>query len=132
VDSRITDPGSLAPAPEAPHLLDPAPHRNVGQPTISRELEALPDARLIATLVALGAPRWYAEQLRTQPSLRFNAVAVWCLVQDAAEGRVVVHANGERTTARELVDGIRQQYQEMRILELISDQPEATIGLWDR
>lgn len=91
------------------------PHRNLGQPGITRELPQLPDAILIATLVSLGCPRDAADQVRTHPGWRFNAVSVWCLVQDAKEGKHVMNARtGEVTLARDLVDGIRAQYEEAR------------------
>lgn len=120
-------------APAAPVLFDNDPIRNVDQVGISYELPQLPDDRLIATLISLECPRWFAEQVRTSHTCRFQAVAVWCLVQDALEGKSVMNARtGEVFRARELVDGIREQYREMRRIELVADRPDMSIGMWER
>lgn len=126
-------PPGLPRAPVAPVLLDTSPERNVGQAGIGAEIRALPDSELIATLVQLGCPRWFADQVRHHPAVRFNAVAVWCLVQDAREGLSVQNAQtGEWSSARDLVDAMREQYAQARRDELISDRPNHTIGLGDR
>lgn len=124
----------LAPTPYAgARIFSSDPQRNVGQPGIERELPQLPDARLIATLVDLGCPQWAAEQMVKHPSGRFSAVCTWCLVQDAAEGKNVQNAlTGEWTSAKDLVDAMRAQYADARRVELISDRPDHTIGLWER
>lgn len=135
VSSRHTDPPGLVKQNGRPigQIFNTAPDRNIGQPGITRELPQLPDDRLIATLVSLGMPRFAADEVRTHPTARFQAVAVWCLVQDAAEGKHVTHPQtGESIPAKELVDGMREAWAQARKVELISDRPEHTIGLWER
>lgn len=92
-----TDPPSLPPAPPAPRMFDPRPHRNRGQPGVSHSTREW-DNRLIATAVALGCPREDAEQVRTHPPARFAMLHLWCRVQEAAEGD---------QAAREAVDRCR-------------------------
>lgn len=132
--SRVMhDPPGLARAPRVPAVLSTDPARNVDQQGIAREIPALPDDRLIATWCSIGCPRWFAEQVRVHPVVRFQAVAVWCLVQDAREGRHVVNAlTGEVRSARELVDAMREQYDTARREGLIHDRPDHTVGLGDR
>jgi hypothetical protein len=96
-------------------------------------LDALPDDVLIATLVGLGCPRWFAEELRHSEQLRFRAVQVYFLCEDAAAGRVLTHpVTGDRIPARDLVDSMRAEYEISRKVELISDRPDHTIGLFER
>lgn len=129
----MLEPAGLGRAPRGPVLFTPERERNVGQAEISREIPALPDDLLVATLVELGCPRWFAEQLRRHPGLRFNAVATWCLVQDAREGASVQNARtGEWSSARDLVDAIREQYADARRQELINDVPGHTAGFGER
>lgn len=130
----LLEPAGLGRAPQAPALFSTDPQRNhPDQPGIPREIKALPDQQLVATLVELGCPRWVAEQVRTHPGMRYAAVATWCLVRDAQEGKTVVNARtGDRTSARALVDAIREQYAQARKAELISEVPDHTIGLWER
>jgi hypothetical protein len=97
------------------------------------ELDALPDAVLISTLVSLGCPRWFAELVRTSQQLRFRAVQVYFLCEDAAAGRRLTHpVTGESIPARDLVDSMRAEYEVMRRIELVSDVPDHTIGLFER
>jgi hypothetical protein len=79
------DPPGLPPAPRAPTMFDPRPHRNLGTPGIASSTPEW-DNRLIATAVALGCPRDIAEQARTYPPARLALLQLWCRVQDAAEG----------------------------------------------
>lgn len=118
------------PRPDLADVFDHDPRRNLGQPAVSREIPALPDGVLISTMTWLGAPRWWAENIRHHPQLRFAAVAVWCLVQDAREGKSVINARtGETVKARELVDAMREEYQQARWNELVDDVPEHTLPL---
>ncbi len=87
------------------------------------ELNHPSDRLLAATLIDLGMPRFAAEQLYGNPMLRFQALTVWIDVQDAAAGD---------REARECVDNMRAKWDEARRIELISDRPEHTIGLWER
>lgn len=129
----MLDPAGLPRAPRHMPIVSPQAHRNVDQAQLPHEIPILPDDVLIATLVGLGCPRWFAEHVRVHPPLRFNAVATWCLVKDAQEGKMVQNARtGEMTSARDLVDAIREQYQTARKLELIHDDPGHTAGLGDR
>jgi hypothetical protein len=91
------DPPGLDRAPPAPRLFDPRPHRNRGQAGVALSTREW-DNRLIATAVALGCPREYAEQARTYPPARLALLQLWCRVQDAAEGDA---------SAREAVDRCR-------------------------
>lgn len=90
---------------------------------IPAELKHPNDDLLIATVVAHGMPRWSAEQMREHPGLRLGYLRFWLDVQDAAAGD---------TEAQERVDVCRQAWDEARAIELISDRPEHTIGLWER
>jgi hypothetical protein len=81
-----TDPPGLPSAPPAPRLFDARPHRNPGIPGIGFELQHPNDDLLIATAVALGCPRLFAEQVRTYPPARLGMFQLWCTVQDAAAG----------------------------------------------
>lgn len=129
----MLEPAGLSRAPASPHLFTADRQRNLDQPGISRELKAAPDDVLIATMVDLGCPRWFAEQVRIQPTVRFAATAVYMLVLDAREGRMVQNAlTGEWSSARDLVDAIRAQYVDARRAEQISDVPDHTVGLGDR
>lgn len=129
----LLEPGGLQRAPRAPRIFTPERQRNLDQPGIANEVPAAPDNVLIATLVSLGCPRWFADQVRWQPPIRFSAMAVYMLVLDAREGKHVTNARtGEITPARDLVDAIRAQYADARRDELISDIPAHTIGFGDR
>lgn len=119
-----TDPAGLAPAPKAPDVFDHSPHRNRGMNGIANDCSSEEwDNRLIATAVALGCPRWAAEQARTHPPARYSLLLVWLDVQEAAEG------DG---AAKERVDYYRWCFQEARSQEVISDQPGQTVGLFER
>lgn len=74
----------------------------------------IPDRELINTLVAHGQPRWSAQELTVNPSLRLAALRFWCDVQDSAEGDLV---------ARQRIDYMRECWTRMRQEELISDDP---------
>jgi hypothetical protein len=81
-----TDPPGLPPAPPTPRLFDARPHRNRGIPGIAYELEHPNDDLLIATAMALGCHRDYAEQIRYYPPARLGMFQLWCRVHDAARG----------------------------------------------
>jgi hypothetical protein len=81
------------------------------------------DEKLIATVVDHGMPRWSADQMRYNPMLRLQYYLFWLDVREAAKG------NAE---AKDRVDGARASWDEMRKIELISDTPDHTIGLWER
>jgi hypothetical protein len=104
-------------------MFDSSPHRNVGQPWIDCEVPWAPDELLVSTLVAHGQPRFSAEQLRTHGGARFYALRFWEDVQAAAKGD---------REAQERVDYCREMWGNMRRIELISDRPAHTIGLWER
>jgi hypothetical protein len=91
------DPPGLRPAPPAPRMFDPRPHRNVGTVGVRSSTREW-DNRLIATAVELGCPRDIAEQARVYPPARYALLQLWCRVQDAAEGD---------RSAREAVDRCR-------------------------
>lgn len=119
--------------PQLPPMFSTDPVRNPGQSGVSREIPVLPDRQLVATYVALGCPEEMAWQIVRHPSGRFQLVAVWCLVRDAEEGLTVYNgATGEAKPAREVVDMIRHQLLEARRAELISDNPEHTVGIFER
>jgi hypothetical protein len=127
-----TSPTGLPRAPRPLRVLDTRRDRNREQPCLEQG-PALPDDKLIACLVSLGAPRWFAEELRHSPQLRFKAAQVYFLVEDAAAGRHVTHpVTGEKIKASELVDSMRAEYEASRKIELISDRPGHTIGLFER
>ena len=101
-----TDPPSLPPAPPAPRMFDPRPHRNRGTPGIANECSTREwDNRLIATAVQLGCPREDAEQARTWPPARLALLQLWCRVQDATEGD---------KTALEALDRVRVAFANRR------------------
>jgi len=120
---HFNDAPGLPRAPKAPRIFNDDPERNLGAHLLPDELEALPDDKIIATAVALGMPRFAAEQARTHPGCRWNLVKIWCIAQDAAEG------DG---TAKEQIDYLRHSFQELRRAELIADRPDHTAGLWER
>jgi hypothetical protein len=91
-----TDPPGLPPAPPAPRLFDARPHRNRGVPSIPHELEHPNDNLLIATAVALGCPRIYAEQVRYYGPARLGMFQLWCCVKDAATGDAEARAVVDR------------------------------------
>lgn len=81
------------------------------------------DDLLIATVVSLGMPRWSAEQMRYHPGLRLQYYLLWLDVSEAARGNV---------EARGRVDGCREAWSEMRKIELVTDRPDMSIGMWER
>lgn len=118
-----TDPAS-APRYMLPRqLMDTAAHRNLGNPEIPMELPALPDDRLVAVMVEHGCPVWSANELRRSGFLRFCAVRFFFDVMDAQEGD---------RAARERVDFIREQYQEMRRAGIVDETPSHTVGIFER
>lgn len=119
-----TDPAGLPRAPRAPDIFDHAPHRNRGMAGIANQCSTVEwDNRLIATAVALGCPRWAAEQCRTHPPARYSLLTVWCDVQDAAGGDA---------GAQERIDYYRSCFEEARRQEVISDRPAHTAGFFER
>jgi hypothetical protein len=84
------------------------------QPGIRKQMRSIPDAELIACLVANGQPRYAAEEVRTNPQVRFSATMFFCDVLDAAQGD---------KRAKQQVDFIREQWSRMRKEELITDDP---------
>lgn len=112
-----TDPSSPARGVILPRsIFDSTPERNRGAKWIPYELKHVPDALLIATVVAHGMPRWVAEECRHHGGVRFNYFKFWCDVQDAAEGD---------STAKERVDYCREAWEKLRRLGAISDTPNA-------
>lgn len=81
------------------------------------------DDQLIATVVAHGMPKWSADQMRYNPSLRLTYYLFWMDVREAAKGN-------KESQGR--VDGAVHAWREMRKEELISDIPNHTVGLWER
>lgn len=113
-------------------VIDDRPRARQATPRL-RKGTALPDDLLISTWVQLGCPRGFAEQLRHSEELRYTAAQVYFLVERAAAGGHVTHPEtGESIRASELVDSMRAEYETMRKLELISDEPEHTVGLFER
>lgn len=121
-------------------IFDQEHHRNFRQPwamrisggralicdpngQVHRALDMPTDDLLIATAVEYGMPRWAAEQCRENVYRRYDLLAFWNVVQDAAEGDI---------EARERLDASRGKWDEMRQVELVSDRPGHTIGLWER
>lgn len=127
-----TNPSGLAPAPVSAPMMDGREHRNRAQGRLKAG-KALPDDRLIAVWCSIGCPRWFAEQLRTSETLRFQAASVYFLVEKAAKGESVVHpVTGYLIPAKDLVDSMRFEYQEMRKVELVADDPMMSVGLFER
>jgi hypothetical protein len=118
-----TDPSSAPAIMLRSPMFDVRPHRNRGMPGIARELQALPDDRLIAVMVEHGCPVWSAQELRRSPYLRFCGVRFYFDVEAAAQGD---------RKAKERVDYLRESYQTMRAVGLIDESPEHTVGLWER
>ena len=113
-------------------MMDGREHRNRAQGRLKKGA-ALPDDRLIAVWCSIGCPSWFAEQLRTSETLRFQAAAVYFLVEKAAKGEHVLHpVTGYAIPARDLVDAMRFEYQEMRKVELVADHPDMSVGLFER
>lgn len=104
-------------------MMDTRPHRNVGNRMAWQEIQAAPDDLLVAVLVEHGMPVWLANELRRSPMHRAMAFDFYMMVLDAQEGDA---------DAKERVDLFREQQQQMREIELISETPEHTIGLWER
>lgn len=127
-----TNPSRLAPLPAQPAMMDGRDHRNRAQGRLKRG-RALPDDRLIAVWCSIGCPQWFAEQLRTSETLRFQAASVYFLVEKAAKGESVVHpVTGYMIPAKDLVDSMRFEYQELRKVELVADDPMMSVGLFER
>lgn len=118
-----TDPPRASRGPVLPRpLFSLDPVRNRGIPGVG-PLKHVSDDLLIATLVAHGQPRWAAEEVRRYPPVRLAALRFWVDVHDAAKGD---------PHARERVDRCRELWQIMRRIELISDRPDHTIGIFER
>lgn len=81
---------------------------------IATPLLEVPDEELIQNLVALGQPRWSAEELKHNPQLRLSALRCWVDVGDAGRGD---------PEAKERVDYLRECFSKMRAEEIISDDP---------
>lgn len=81
------------------------------------------DDLIIATVVQYGCPRWFAEEVRRHPAVRFALAKAWATVQEAAEGD---------PEAKERLDYYRWAWAEARQVGLIHDRPEHTIGLFER
>lgn len=81
------------------------------------------DDLLIATVIEHGMPKWSADQMRHNPSLRLHYYLFWLDVREAAKGS---------KESQERVDAAITAWAEMRRNELISDVPNHTIGLWER
>ena len=127
-----TNPGGLAPSPYTAGLIDNRPHRNKHQPALKKG-KALPDDLLISVWCSIGCPRWFAEQLRESEQLRFQAASVYFLVEKAARGEHVQHpVTGYLIPAKDLVDLMRFEYQELRKVELVADDPMMSVGLFER
>ena len=122
----------LQPAPGPVGILDTRAHRNRGQPRL-RKGRALPDDVLVATLVHVGCPRWFAEELRLSEQLRFQAAAVYFLAQDAAAGRHRTHpVTGEPILAKDLLDLVVSEYLLLRDVDMVADQPDMSAGFFER
>lgn len=119
---KLSDPAGLPRAPKAPDIFDHAPDRNAGMPQVG-PLKHVSDDLLIATQVAVGMPRWAADQVRYHPGARFLALRLWCDVQDADEGDLEAKAR---------VDYYRETFAQLRRLDLISDRPDMSAGLMER
>lgn len=81
------------------------------------------DEALIACVVAHGMPRWSADQMRYNPSLRLQFYMFHSDVAEAARGH---------KEAKERVDAAITAWQEMRKAEVVSDNPEGSVGFWER
>ena len=118
-----TDPSS-APVFMLPRpLMDEREHRQRGNPSISFELPALPDDRLVAVLVEHGQPVWSANELRRSGFLRWCAVRFYFDVEAAAQGV---------PEARERVSMLRAMWHDMRRAQVIDETPDHTVGMWER
>lgn len=121
-------------------IFDNRPHRNRDMPYIKRfpgigraaivdehgvrKVEDMPSTeRMIATVVEWGMPLWAADQARYSPYRLYDLWTAYAVVTLAGEGDV---------DAKQRLDLMRGKWEEMRRVELISDQPEKTIGLWER
>ena len=82
---------------------------------IATPLAEVTDEELVQNLVALGQPRWSAEELKTNPQLRLAALRCWVDVGDAGRGDA---------GARERVDYLRECFSRLRAEEIISDDPK--------
>lgn len=81
------------------------------------------DAELIACVCAHGMPRWSADQMQYNPSLRLQYYLFWMDVRDAAKGDKECQGR---------VDGAIEAWLQMRKDELLSDIPNHTVGFWER
>jgi len=90
--------------------------RRNGAPGIG-PVASVPDAELIACLVAHGQPRWAAREAAANPQARLAALRFWADVQDAGAGD---------RAARQRVDYLRASWAAMRREELIADDPRRT------
>jgi hypothetical protein len=81
------------------------------------------DAQLMATVVALGMPKWSAAQMVYHPGLRLQYYMLWCDVQEAAKG------NQE---AKNRVDAARSMWSDMRRAEVVADRPDMSVGFYER
>jgi hypothetical protein len=88
-------------------------------PGIRKPMQAIPDEELIANLVRYGQPRWAAEEVKTNPQVRFAATQFFCDCLDANEGD---------KRARMQVDFIREQWVALRKEELLADDLGRTHG----
>jgi hypothetical protein len=87
--------------------------RQAGAPGIG-PVASVPDAELIACLVAHGQPRWAAQEATANPQARLAALRFWVDVGDAGRGD---------KQARQRVDYIRACWSALRREDLISDDP---------
>ena len=112
--------------------MDGREHRNRAQGRLKAG-KALPDDRLISVWCSIGCPGWFAEQLRKSEPLRFQAATVYFLVEKAARGESVAHpVTGYLIPAKDFVDPMRFEYQELRKVELVADDPMMSVGLFER
>ena len=81
------------------------------------------DEKLIACVMAHGMPRWAADQMRYNPSLRLQYYLFHEDVRDAAKGVA---------DAKERVDAAIDAWAQMRKAEVIHDNPNMSVGFWER
>lgn len=77
-------------------------------------VQSVPDAELMATLVAHGMPFVSARAVEHLPQMRFVALRFWADVEDSARGDLA---------ARERVDLARSRWVQLRRDELIAEDP---------
>lgn len=112
---QIVLPGSMF---DQDRLRDAA-RRGLLPNAIADELDYPNDELLIATVVALGMPRWSADQMRYHPQLRYAYLALWLDVKMAAEGDKPAQAR---------VDAVRARFVDERAAERISNVPAHATG----